>query len=207
LKATKSCEAALRAKVKNREAEMIRSILPSGVACIFVRQPEQLSLGHAVLCAERAVGSEPFAVLLADDFLTCSGTGATYDVLKAFSDTKYTQLSVMQVDGPDISRYGVIVPGTDDNEVRGLIEKPAFENAPSNLASIGRYVLAPDVFDILRNLPAGAGGELQLADAINVQGRSGRAGMVNLKGERFDCGLVQGFLAAIIHVAGKQGLL
>lgn len=200
-------EAALRAKGKTREAEMVRNILPSGVECIFVRQPEQLGLGHAVLCAERAVGDEAFAVLLADDFLTCSGAGATSDLLEAFSDTGRTQLSVIQVDGPNISKYGVVVPGSGAGDVLGLIEKPSFENAPSNLASIGRYILTPDVFDILRSLPAGAGGEIQLADAINIQARSGRAGMVKLKGDRFDCGSVGGFLAAITHVARKKGLL
>jgi UTP--glucose-1-phosphate uridylyltransferase len=200
-------EAALRAKGKIREAEMVRNILASGVECIFVRQPEQLGLGHAVLCAERAVGNEPFAVLLADDFLRYSGEGATADLLKAFSDTKKTQLSVMKVDGVDISKYGVVVPGAGPDDVLGLIEKPAFENAPSNLASIGRYVLTPDIFDILRSLPAGAGGEIQLADAINIQARSGGVGMVKLEGQRFDCGSVQGFLAAIMHVARKQELL
>ena len=200
-------EAALRAKGKFREADMVRNILPNGVECIFVRQPEQLGLGHAVLCAERAVGHEPFAVLLADDFLTCSGAGTTADLLKAFSDTKQTQLSVMQVDGADISRYGVVVPGAGSGDVQGLIEKPAFENAPSNLASIGRYVLTPDVFDILRGLPTGAGGEIQLADAINIQAQLGRVGMVKLEGERFDCGSVQGYLAAIMYVARKQELL
>lgn len=200
-------EAALRAKGKICEAEMIRNILPDGVECIFVRQPEQLGLGHAVLCAERAVGEEAFAVILADDFLTFPGQGVTADLLYAFAQNEKTQLSVMQVDGPDISKYGVVVPGSDAGEVQGLIEKPKFENAPSNLASIGRYVLTPDVFDILRSLPAGAGGEIQLADAINIQARSGRVGMVKLEGERFDCGSVQGFLSAIMHVARKQELL
>jgi UTP--glucose-1-phosphate uridylyltransferase len=200
-------EAALRAKGKIREAEMIRNILPNGVECIFVRQPEQLGLGHAVLCAQRAVGHEPFAVLLADDFLTSSGAGTTSDLLKAFSATQKTQLSVMQVGGADISKYGVVVPGADPGVVLGLIEKPEFENAPSNLASIGRYVLTPDIFDILRSLPAGAGGEIQLADAINIQARSGGVGMVKLEGQRFDCGSVHGFLAAIMHVARKQELL
>ena len=203
----KELEAALRAKGKIHEAEMIRNILPSGVECIFVRQPEQLGLGHAVLCAERAVGDEAFAVLLADDFLFRSGAGTTSNLLEVFSRTKKTQLSVMRVDGPDISKYGVIVPGSDHDEVQGLIEKPAFENAPSNLASIGRYVLTPDVFDILRSLPIGADGEIQLADAINVQARSGRVGMVPLEDERFDCGSVKGFLAAIAYVASKQRLV
>ena len=200
-------EAALQSKGKASQADMIRNILPVGVECIFVRQPEQLGLGHAILCAERVVGNEPFAVLLADDFLTSSGAGTTSDLLKAFSDTRKTQLSVMQVDGVDISKYGVVVPGADPDDVLGLIEKPEFENAPSNLASIGRYVLTPDIFDILRSLPAGAGDEIQLADAINIQARSRRVSMVKLDGERFDCGSIQGYLAAIMHVARKQELL
>ena len=113
----------------------------------------------------------------------------------------------MQVDGVDISKYGVVVPGADPGDLLGLIEKPAYESAPSNLASIGRYVLTPDIFDILRGLPAGAGDEIQLADAIDIQARSGGVRMVKLEGKRFDCGSVQGFLAAIMHVARKQGRL
>lgn len=197
-------ESALRANNKLIEADMVRNILPIGVECIFVRQPQPLGLGHAVLCAERAVGGEPFAVLLADDFLISSGAGATFELLKAFSETKKSQLSVMQVDGPDISRYGVVVEGTEVHEVQGLVEKPLFENAPSNLASMGRYVLTPDIFDILRGLAAGVGGEIQLSDAINVQARLGGVGMVRLHDERFDCGSVQGYLAAIMHVARNQ---
>lgn len=157
---------ALRAKGKNEQADMVKNILPAGVECIFVRQPEQLGLGHAVLCAERAVGNDPFAVLLADDFLTYEGSGVTADLARAFATSGKTQLSVMEVNGPDISKYGVVVPDGAPRSVAGLVEKPDADKAPSNLASIGRYVLTPDIFDILRNQPAGAGGEIQLADAI-----------------------------------------
>ena len=151
-------EAALRAKGKNDQAEMVRNILPDGVECIFVRQPEQLGLGHAVLCAERAVGGDPFAVLLADDFLTFEGQGVTADLVKAYNASGRVQLSVMEVEGPSISKYGVIQPGGSAGTVAGLVEKPAFDQAPSNLASIGRYVLTPKIFDILRNQAPGAGG-------------------------------------------------
>jgi len=113
----------------------------------------------------------------------------------------------MKVDGPDISKYGVVSPGTQEGSVAGLVEKPDFQQAPSNLASIGRYVLTPDIFDILRSQPAGAGGEIQLADAINTQAANGRFDAVTLSGQRFDCGSVKGFLQAINHVAAKQGLL
>ena len=197
-------EMALRAKGKHAQANMVKNILPPGVECIFVRQPEQLGLGHAVLCAERVVGSDPFAVLLADDFLTFDGAGITLDLVGGFDRTGKTQLSVMEVSGPDISKYGVIVPGAQPGSVAGLVEKPSAQGAPSNLASIGRYVLTPDIFDILRNQPAGAGGEIQLADAINVQAARGDVEAVTLNGRRFDCGSVEGYLNAIMHVADRR---
>ena len=200
-------EAALRAKGKNEQAQMVRSIVPDGVECIFVRQPEQLGLGHAVLCAERAVGDDPFAVLLADDFLTYDGTGVTADLVKSYGASGRTQLSVMEVNGPDISKYGVVQPGAATGSVAGLVEKPAFEQAPSNLASIGRYVLTPDIFEILRGQAPGTGGEIQLADAINSQAAAGEVEALILNGQRFDCGSVEGFLQAIMHVAQRDGLV
>jgi len=194
-------ETALRAKNKHDQADMVKNILPDGVECIFVRQSEQLGLGHAVLCAERVVGNEPFAVLLADDFLTCSGSGVTFDLVNAFAASGTSQLSVMEVQGADIAKYGVVVPGVEAGSVVGLVEKPAPNEAPSNLASIGRYVLTPDIFDILRHQAAGAGGEIQLADAIDTQARNGKVSAVMLQGRRFDCGSVKGYLSAIMHVA------
>ena len=134
-------ERVLRAKGKYEQADMIKNILPAGVECIFVRQPEQLGLGHAVLCAERAVGNDPFAVLLADDFLTYDGEGVTADLARAFAVSGKTQLSVMEVNGPDISKYGVVVPNGEPKSVAGLVKKPDADKAPSNLASIGRYLL------------------------------------------------------------------
>lgn len=196
-------ELALRAKGRHEQADMVKNILPDGVECIFVRQAEQLGLGHAVLCSERVVGNEPFAVLLADDFLSVNeGIGVTENLVQAFAATGCTQLSVMEVEGPDISKYGVIVPGKAPGSVVGLVEKPRAEDAPSNLASIGRYILTPDIFDILRTQPAGAGGEIQLADAINKQASKGAVEAVKLHGRRFDCGSVQGYLDAIMSVAG-----
>ena len=200
-------EAALLAKGKREQASMVHSILPDGVECIFVRQPEQLGLGHAVLCAERAVGDEPFAVLLADDFLCSDGDGVTHALVQAFARSGHTQLSVMNVVGPQIAQYGVVRPGQTPGSVAGLVEKPKPEDAPSNLASIGRYVLTPDIFDILRTQAPGAGGELQLADAINTQAAAGKVDAVALDGQRFDCGSVKGFLQAIMHIAERDGLL
>ena len=198
-------EMALRAKGKHEQADMVKNILPNGVECIFVRQAEQLGLGHAVLCAERVVGNEPFAVLLADDFLTGdTEMGVTSDLVAAFNISGRTQLSVMEVSDADISKYGMVVPGEESGSVSGLIEKPRAEDAPSNLASIGRYVLTPQIFDILRTQTSGAGGEIQLADAINKQAAAGNVQAVTLRGRRFDCGSVDGYLNAIIEVAQNR---
>ena len=183
---------------------MVRNIIPAGVECIFVRQAEQLGLGHAILCAERAVGGDPFAVLLADDFLTGYKPGVTSDLVKAFIKTGKSQLSVMEVVGPDISKYGVIVPGEDGIGILGLVEKPNEMDAPSNLASIGRYVLTPDIFQTLKNLTPGLGGEIQLADAINIHAQKRLMGTVKLKGERFDCGSLEGFAKAFNYEYEKR---
>jgi len=197
-------EMALRAKGKVGQADMVKNILPEGVECIFVRQAEQLGLGHAVLCAERVAGSDPFAVLLADDFITTEGSGVTADLTGAYAATGKTQLSVMEINGPEISKYGVVVPNRTPDSVVGLIEKPEAGKAPSNLASIGRYVLTPDIFEIIRNQKAGAGGEIQLADAINRQAANNAVESVKLNGHRFDCGCVEGYLHAIMHVAERR---
>ena len=166
-----------------------------------MRQPEQVGLGHAVLCAERAIGNDPFAVLLADDFLIYEGDGTTADLVRSFETSSKTQLSVMEVNGPDISKYGVVLPGNKPGTVAGLVEKPDADKAPSNFASIGRYVLTPDIFEIIRHQPVGTGGEIQLADAINAQAANNAVEAVILNGRRFDCGSVRGYLDAIMYVS------
>jgi UTP--glucose-1-phosphate uridylyltransferase len=200
----KELELALRSKGKNDQADMVRNIIPPHVECIFVRQAEQLGLGHAVLCAERAVAGEPFAVLLADDFLTDYAPGVTADLVGAFEKTGNSQLSVMQVDEAYISQYGVIIPSSDGHGVLGVVEKPRQDEVPSNLASIGRYILTSDIFDLLRTLPAGSGGEIQLADALNLHAQDGLLEAIRLKGIRFDCGSIDGFMSASAHEYSKR---
>ena len=202
--ANNELETMLRAKGKDAQADMVRNIIPEGVECIFVRQAEQLGLGHAVLCAERAVGGDPFAVLLADDFLTDYEPGVTADLAQAFASTGKSQLSVMEVDESDISKYGVVVPNGAGAGIAGLVEKPDAHDAPSNLASIGRYVLTPDIFKTLRGLSAGSGGEIQLADAINIHAQQGSVETVRLNGRRFDCGSVDGYMKASHHEYRKR---
>ena len=189
-------EMMLRAMGKDEQADMVRNIIPAGVEFIFVRQAEQLGLGHAGLCAERAVGGDPFVVLPADDFLTDYEPGVTADLVSAFGHSGKSQLSVMEVVGPDISEYGVVVPNGSDAGIAGLVEKPDASEAPSNLASIGRYVLTPDIFHTLQGLNAGSGGKIQLADAINIHVQRGSVETVCLNGRRFDCGSVDGYMQA-----------
>ena len=198
-------EATLTRRGKAAQVTMVHDILPHGVECIFVRQSEQLGLGHAVLCAERAVGREPFAVLLADDFLTHDGHGTTRQLVSAFEASGLAQLSTMEVPREDAGKYGMIIPGEAANSVAGLTEKPDPADAPSSRASIGRYLLTPDIFDTLRALPPGAGGEIQLADAIDVHARRGVVEAVTLVGRRFDCGSQEGFVAATIHEYVRRG--
>jgi len=159
-----------------------------------------LGLGHAVLCAERAVGGDPFAVLLADDFLMDYEPGVTADLAQAFISRRKSQLPGMEAGASEISKYGVVVPNGSGAGIAGLVEKPNAVDAPSNLASIGRYVLTPDIFDTLRGLKVGSGGEIQLADAINIHAQQGSVETVRLNGRRFDCGSVDGFMQASAHV-------
>ena len=120
-----------------------------------------------------------------------------------FEKTGKTQLCAMQVNGPEISKYGVLELSNDTNLVTGLIEKPKFEDAPSNLASIGRYILTPDIFGILRNQSIGIENEIQLADSINAQAINNRVEVVLLNGMRFDCGSIEGYIDAIRHVSSS----
>jgi UTP--glucose-1-phosphate uridylyltransferase len=155
------------------------------------------------LCAERAAGGDRFAVLLADEFLTDFKHGVTAD-LAHFASSGKSQLSVMVVNRPDISKYGVVVPIGAVTGIAGLVEKPDASEAPSNLASIGRYVLTHDILDTLRGLKAGSGGEIQLPDAVNTHAQQGSVETICLIVQRFDSGSVDGFMAATNHEYEKR---
>ena len=191
-------EAALRKANKPEIANMIGDIIPSHVTRVFIRQNEQLGLGHAILCAESALNDEPFAVLLADDFITDSDNkrGVTADLVAAFEKSGQSQLSVMKVEDQDISKYGILKFSQTNMAVTGLVEKPKINEAPSNFASIGRYVLTSEIFSILKGLNAGSNDEIQLADALNSLALEGKVSSVMVRGRRFDCGTVRGFIEA-----------
>lgn len=198
-------EAALLAKGKVEARDQIRNIVPRHVECLFVRQPEQLGLGHAVLCARRAVGNEPFAVLLADDLMMQPQGSAIGDLVSVYEETGKCTLSVAEVGMEDVSKYGIIAPSgvLSDNlwSVAGLREKPKPSEAPSRLASFGRYVLPPSIFDILERTGRGAGNEVQLADAINALAAQGEVVAHRFSGLRFDCGDKLGYVKAVLHSA------
>lgn len=190
----------LHEKGKHELAEIIGSPVSKHVNCLFIRQPRPLGLGHAVLCAAPALGREPFAVLLADDVVK-GPVSPTAELIANFEQTGRTQLSVMEVAPSDVSKYGIVVPGQTSGTVAGLVEKPSNENAPSRMASIGRYVLEPEILDILRRTAPGAGGEIQLADAIHRRAKEGQVSGVPLSGTRYDCGSKFGYLEAIVDFA------
>lgn len=194
----------LLSKGKPELRDMVRNIVPQGVSCIFVRQPEPLGLGHAVLCAAPAVGKEPFAVLLADDLMH-GPVLPTSALVAAFAKAQRTILSVSEVARDEVSKYGILKVGAEaaDGLIRvdGLIEKPKREDAPSNMASFGRYVFTPEVFDVLRNLKPGAGGEIQLADAIDILAAQGKVSAILNPSTRYDCGDKFGYLTAIVDFA------
>ena len=174
----------------------------------YVRQKEALGLGHAVLMARELVGNEPFAVLLADDVIDANPP-CLKQMIDEFNDKQASVIAIQQVDGPAISAYGVIdaipVPGNDRLfEIRNLVEKPKREEAPSNLAIVGRYVLTPKIFDVLDQTPLGAGGELQLTDGLRLLLKEEKIYGYRYDGKRHDAGDKLGFLKATVEFALKR---
>lgn len=194
----------LSQKGKYAERDMVRNIVPPGINCIFIRQPEPKGLGDAVLCAAAAVGDAPFAVLLADDLMKGASL-PTAEMVAAYDTRPDNYICVTEVAPELVHKYGIVIPGpeTDDGSVNvaGLVEKPKLEHAPSHLASMGRYIFQPEIFDVLRTLEPGAGGEIQLADAIDLLAREGKVKAAPMTATRYDCGSKFGYLTAIVDYA------
>jgi UTP--glucose-1-phosphate uridylyltransferase len=187
--------------------DLVNAWMPSAGQVAYTRQIEPLGLGHAVACARDLVGAEPFAVLLADD-LILGNEPCLKQMVAAHERAGGNMLAVMEVPQDHTRRYGVVSAGRESGrmvEVKGLVEKPAPEKAPSRLAVIGRYILQPDVFAEIERLPRGAGGEIQLTDALaRLIGRAPFNGY-RFEGRRFDCGDKLGFLQANIAFALERG--
>ena len=194
-------ETELERKGKDELLAQVRSVLPEGVRCVYIRQPEPLGLGHAVLCAQPVVGDDPFAVLLADDLMD-SNPPAIARMAQIFEKEKCSLLGVEEVPKDQTQSYGIVTVDKmqgDTARIHSIVEKPKPADAPSNLAVIGRYVLTARIFDLLSEVKPGAGGEIQLTDAISALLKHDRALAVRLPGRRFDCGSKLGYLQATVE--------
>lgn len=198
-------EETLAKKEKWEMLEMVQSI--TDLANIhYIRQKEPKGLGHAIYCAHRFIGNEPFAVLLGDDIVV-SEVPCLKQLINVFDEHQSSIIGVHEVDKEDVSKYGIIKPGrnTESNPsvytIESLIEKPSIEEAPSNLAVMGRYILTPGIFEILENLPSGKGGEIQLTDALAKLNQTENVLAYSFEGDRYDIGGKLGFIQATIDFA------
>ena len=178
----------------------------------YVRQKQMLGLGHAILTGEPLIGNEPFAVHLADDLCINEGDSVLIQMVEVYKKYQCSVVAIEEVPIDQTDKYGVIagdlVDGTNDTyRVTDMVEKPDPKDAPTNMAIIGRYILTPDIFDVLRDTKAGKGGEIQITDALLNQAKQGNVIAYKFKGRRFDCGSVKGYVEAINHFAIQQDII
>ncbi|HEY1999141.1 UTP--glucose-1-phosphate uridylyltransferase GalU [Paraburkholderia sp.] len=196
-------EAELMARGKQDLLDLVRSIKPSHVDCFYVRQAEPRGLGHAVLCAEKLIDNQPFAVMLADDLID-GQPPVLAQMIGVFDHYHCSVLGVEEIERQETRSYGVIAGKAWDDRVfrmSGVVEKPEPSRAPSNLGVVGRYVLTPGIFDHLRKTRPGAGGEIQLTDAIQSLLADEQVLAYRYRGKRFDCGSKLGYLKATVEFA------
>ena len=191
---------------KHELLKLVRSVMPDDMDCAFVRQPRSLGLGHAVLCAEPLVGNEPFAVLLADDLMVGppDGEPVLAQMAAAFRQQGRSMLAVQEVPQEQVNRYGIVAgepAGGPLMRIQRIVEKPAPDKAPSRMGVAGRYILTPAIFEEIRNQPKGAGGEIQLTDAIERLRGHQAVYAFQYAGKRYDCGSKEGFLEATVELA------
>ena len=175
----------------------------------YTRQIEMKGLGHAILTGETLIGSEPFAVILADDLCTNGNDSVLKQMIEVYEKYQCSVVAIEEVPMDQTYKYGVIagnlVDSTDDTyRVTDMVEKPDPQNAPTNMAIIGRYILTPDIFDILRETKPGKGGEIQITDALLEQAKQGKVIAFKFKGKRFDCGSIDGFVKATNYFYGSS---
>jgi len=181
----------LEAKQKTKLLEIVRSIVPDYVSCIYLRQAEALGLGHAVNCALPVVGNEPFAIILADDLIDGEKKSCLSQMIDVYEYQGRSVLGVERVPEEDTNKYGVVkATNLDKNvyKIEEIVEKPEPDKAPSNLAVVGRYILTPKIFDMLKTTGQGAGGEIQLTDAIAALLAEEQVLAYEFNGKRYDCG-------------------
>ena len=197
-------ESLLQAQGNDELRERIHNIIPDHVSTQYVIQEKALGLGHAVWCAKKLVGNEPFAVLLADDLIRSPGNGCLKQMVAEYHVTGAGSLGVEEIPMSMTERYGIVAVENDDsgrNYIRKIVEKPAPEKAPSNLGVVGRYILPAEIFTLLESVRAGVGGEIQLTDAISRQLESKPLLAHSFDGVRYDCGSRHGFIRATVDFA------
>ncbi|MCB1615647.1 MAG: UTP--glucose-1-phosphate uridylyltransferase GalU [Pseudomonadales bacterium] len=183
---------------KEKYLSCIRGVMDRGVFS-FTRQSEMKGLGDAILTGQRLMGTEPFGVILSDDLCFGDGSGVMAQMVKLYEEFQCSIIAIQEIDGDDIEKFGVIAGDKVRDgvyKVTDMVEKPAKEDAPSNLAIIGRYILTPDIFDVLGWTPPGKNGEVQLTDALKVLSKTQGVIAYKFKGLRFDCGSIDGFVEA-----------
>ena len=197
-------ETELAQRGKAKLLSIVQNVVPAHVTCVYVRQPEALGLGHAVLCARPVVGDDPFAVILADDLIECADECCLSQMVAVYKEHGCSILGVEEVPRNETDRYGIVDPVSSSGRnsiVRNIVEKPAPEVAKSNLAVVGRYILNPRIFAHLQTIPRGAGGEIQLTDAIEQLLKEEQVLAYRFKGKRYDCGSKLGYLQATVEYA------
>ena len=177
----------------------------------YVRQQKMLGLGNAILTGEPLIGNEPFAVILADDLCDCDEKGVTSQLIEIYKKHQCSVVAIEEIPIHQTNKYGIIAGNLLDNsnntyQVTDMVEKPDEKRAPSNMAIIGRYIITPDIFNILKNIKPDKNGEIQITDALLVQAKQGKVIAYKFKGKRFDCGSVKGYLEATNHFAKTLGI-
>ena len=189
---------------KDELLNTVKNILPAGINCFYVRQAEALGLGHAVLCAKDIIGNEPFAVLLADDMIYCEQTPCLDKMVDLATESSSSVVAIERVPEDCVNKYGVIDPISITDrlyKVKGVVEKPPVDKAPSNLSIVGRYILQPRIFELLEQTARGAGNEIQLTDAIATLLNEQEVYGYEFDGTRYDCGSKFGHMKANVEYA------
>ncbi|MGA9334392.1 MAG: UTP--glucose-1-phosphate uridylyltransferase GalU [Rudaea sp.] len=203
-------EAKLDRAGKGELLSLVRNVLPAHVRCVFVTQQQALGLGHAVLCAKPVMGDEPFGVILPDDLISNSGKGALRQMAEFAIARNAGAIAVEEVPHEATGKYGIVDTQAGEGRaalIRHMVEKPKPEDAPSNLGVVGRYVLPASIFDVLEQTRPGAGGEIQLTDAIAALLKQHEVYAYRFEGTRFDCGSKPGLVKATLHFAMQDAEL
>jgi len=203
-------ESQLSGTAKDHYLKEIKEIINKSTFT-YVRQKQMLGLGHAILTGEPLIGDEPFAVVLADDLCDSGENSVISQMIEIYNQYQCSIVAIEEVPMSQANKYGIIAGNLVDNsnntyQVSDMVEKPEEKDAPSNMAIIGRYILTPDVFDILKNIKPDNNGEIQITDALKIQAKQGKVIAYKFKGRRFDCGSIKGYLEATNHFANNLSI-